>query len=349
MQTTFTKYQFLNNLREPSNVFWTMVYPLLMALMFFTAFQGILNPGPLNIRVGVEAASPAAAAFSNIEILEVSEVTADAAGALLDKKAITGFVDHNFDVTVGRSGLEESVLVSIASEIKQMQAMAVPMDSYDFEADYLTTMNARSAPFLIPFYSLIGMVSLYSVYMGLEYARFMQADQSTVARRMNVVPLKKSRFITSSLFIGIAINLVSNLLLLFFMKAVLNLDVVTDYPRTLAILLAANLAGISLGLFIGASNNAGEGLKNGLVIGATLFMAFLAGMMSPEIKVLVDNTVPALALLNPVSVVSTELYRINYLGMTSTFSRGVVVLILFALLFLGLSQLFLRRKTYDSI
>ena len=34
--------------------------------------------------------------------------------------------------------------------------------------------------------------------------------------------------------------------------------------------------GMGLGLFIGASNNAGEGLKNGLVIGATLFMAFVA-------------------------------------------------------------------------
>ena len=61
MKLIFTKYQFLNNFREPTNVFWTMVYPLLMALMFFTAFQSIINPEPLNIKVGAEQGSPASA------------------------------------------------------------------------------------------------------------------------------------------------------------------------------------------------------------------------------------------------------------------------------------------------
>ena len=349
MNFTFTKYQFLNNFREPTNIFWTMVYPLLMALMFFTAFQGFLNPKPMNIPVAVEQSSPALVAFQAIDIVNVTPMTAPEAQTLLAKDQLVGFIDNQFDVTVGKSGVEETVLVNLASQMKQMEVLNVPYENYDFSANYITTMNTRTNPFLIPFYSLIGMVSLYSIYMGLEYARSMQANQSTVAQRMNVVPLKKSKFLASSLVVGIATNLASNLVLLAFMKLVLKLDVVTDYPRTMAILLSANLVGISLGLFIGASNNASDGLKTGIVISSTLVMAFLSGMMSTDIKILVEANAPLVGLLNPVNIVTTELYRINYLDTTTTFSRGVMLLLGMAALFLVLSQLFLRRKTYESI
>lgn len=349
MKFTFTKYQFLNNFREPTNLFWTMAYPLLMALMFFTAFQGLINPEPMNIRVGVEQGSLAAQTLKNIDILEVSELTLPKARELIKKNELIGFVDDQYALTVGKSGVKESIIANIVSQMKQMEALNVPFANYDFSASYIQTMNTRTDPFLIPFYSLIGMVSLYSIYMGLEYARFMQADQSTVAQRMNVVPLKKSQFLYSSLFIGIITNLASNILLLAFMKFVLKLDLVSDYPRTLAILLSANLVGISLGLFIGASNNAGEGIKTGIAISSTLLMAFLAGMMSTDIKILVESGAPLLALLNPVNIVTTQLYRINYLDMTATFTSGILILLGMAAIFLVLAQLFLRRKTYDSI
>ena len=349
MKFAFTKYQFLNNFREPTNMFWTMAYPILMALMFFTAFQGLINPAPMNIRVGVEQGSLAALTLKNIDILEVSEVTPLQAGELIKKNELVGFVDNRYAVTVGKSGVKESIIANIASQMKQMEALNVPFENYDFSASYFKTMNTRTDPFLIPFYSLIGMVSLYSIYMGLEYARFMQADQSTVAQRMNVVPLKKSNFLYSSLFIGISSNLASNLLLLLFMRFVLKLDLVSDYPRTLALLLSANLVGICFGLFIGASNNAGEGIKTGIAISSTLLMAFLAGMMSTDIKILVEAAAPIIGLLNPVNIVTTQMYRINYLDMTATFTSGILILLGMASLFLVLAQLFLRRKTYDSI
>ena len=138
-------------------------------------------------------------------------------------------------------------------------------------------------------------------------------------------------------------------MLLLFIKFILKLDLVTDYPRTLAILLSSNLVGISLGLFIGASNNANEGIKSGIAISSTLLMAFLAGMMSTDIKILVEGSAPLLGLLNPVNIVTTQMYRINYLDITASFTSGILTLLGMATLFLVLAQLFLRRKTYDSI
>ncbi len=136
------------------------------------------------------------------------------------------------------------------------------------------------------------MVSLYSVYLGLEFSRIIQADQSTEAQRLNVVPLKKTAFLGGSMLTGIVMNLLANGLLLLFLRYALRMDLVSDYPRTMVLLLAANILGMGLGLFIGASNNLGDGFKTAIVISSTLFMAFLSGMMSPGIKVYIDSQLP---------------------------------------------------------
>lgn len=349
MNWTHTKYQFLNNGREPAQIFWTVAYPILMALMFYLAFQGLLSPEPMNIRIAVAEGSGAGQVLKDIDFLDISEMSEARALDLIREGDLTGFVDAGFDVTVNGSGLKESVLTSVTGQIKQMQALNVPFENYDFEASYIETASTTANPFLIPFYSLIGMVSLYSVYLGLEFSRIIQADQSTEAQRLNVVPLKKTDFLSGSMLTGIVMNLLSNALLLVFFRYVLRMDLVSDYPRTLLLLLAANILGMGLGLFIGASNNFGDGVKTAMVISSTLFMAFLSGMMSPDIKVIIDNNLPLLSRLNPVNVVTSEMYRVNYLGLTSTYSAGVLTLLAIALALIGASLMFLRRKTYDSI
>lgn len=341
------KYQLLNTLREPSFMFWTVAYPLFMALMFHTAFQGLLNPQPLNIRIGVEGGS--AAAFSSIDILDTRILTSGQALELIHSGELTGFVDDGLNVTVGGSGLEETILVSVVSQMKQMQALGAPPENYDFQTSYVQTRAAQANPFLIPFYSLIGMVSLYSIYMGVEFGRIMQADQSMEALRLNVVPLGKKDFILASLLMGFLINLASNILLLLFFRYALRMDLIRSPLLSMAVLLAANLFGVMLGLFIGGFSRISLGTKNGIVIGATLLMAFAAGMMSPDIKIIIEDRMPWLNEFNPVAIVTTQLYRINYLDQTTSLSRSIAILLAMAGGLMGAGLLRIRRKTYDSI
>lgn len=349
MTWTHMKYQFLNNVREPSQIFWTVAYPILMALMFFLAFQGLLSPQPLTVPVAVTEGSSAGQVLREIDILEVTEMSEERALDLVRAGQLTGLIDESFDITVNGSGLRESVLASVTGQVKQMQALNIPFEHYDFEASYIETRSSKANPFLIPFYSLIGMVSLYSVYLGLEFSRIIQADQSTEAQRLNVVPLKKTAFLGGSMLTGIVMNLLANGLLLLFLRYALRMDLVSDYPRTMVLLLAANILGMGLGLFIGASNNLGDGFKTAIVISSTLFMAFLSGMMSPDIKVYIDSQLPWVSRLNPVNIVTTEMYRVNYLGLTATFTTGLLTLFGISLVLLAASLMFLRRKTYDSI
>lgn len=349
MNGTHIKYQFLNNLREPSFTFWTMIYPLLMALLFFVAFQGLIEPKPLDIRVGVEPGSPAAPVLASVDFLTVAEMDGQRGSELVAAGDLTGYVDRDLNVSVLQSGINETVLVSVISQMKQMQALAVPLENYEFETSYIQSRSARANPFMIPFYSLLGMVSLYSVYMGLEFGRIVQADQSMEALRMNVVPLRKQDFILGSLIIGIGLNLFSNLLLLAFMKFILHMDLISDPLRSMAVIGTANLVGIMLGLFIGAFSRISDGAKNGIVIAVTLFLSFLSGMMSPDIRILIEEHAPLVNRFNPVNIVTTQMVRLNYLGQTASFPGALGILAGWAALFMGLSILLLRRRTYDSI
>lgn len=72
-------------------------------------------------------------------------------------------------------------------------------------------------------------------------------------------------------------------------------------------------------------------------------------MMGPWIKVMIDKHVPFLSRVNPISIMSNNLYRINFLGSTKSLGEGVIILIGYCIMLLFASYLFLRRKSYDSI
>lgn len=84
-------------------------------------------------------------------------------------------------------------------------------------------------------------------------------------------------------------------------------------------------------------------------IAVTLFLSFLSGLMSPDIKLAIDKNIPILGKINPISIVSNTLYRINMLGNAKDLSQGIILLGAYSLALMGVSYLFLRRNQYDSL
>lgn len=110
-----------------------------------------------------------------------------------------------------------------------------------------------------------------------------------------------------------------------------------------------NLLGVALGVFIGASNKKSNDTKTLMGIVITLVLSFFSGMMGPDIKVFIDQKLPVLARLNPISIISNSLYRINLLGSTRNIREGFMVLSLYCMVLILASYIFLRRKKYDSV
>lgn len=342
-------YQGKNMFRDISFTFWGLLYPIIMAIFFYTAFSGIASPKIDAINVGISGDNQISYILENIDILNLVEIPSEDAQKNLASDRIDGYINDDLSLLVDRSGLDQTIIKGILDQIDQTGALNEPIDSIDFSIDYLSGRSQEANGILVIFYSLIAMVSTYGVFPGIESAIVSQANLTHLGARLNITPIKKSTIIISGVMVGLTINIFSNILLLLFMKFVLGLDLLRNIPYTAIFILLGNLFGISLGVFIGVSNKMNSGIKTMISIMTTLALSFLAGMISPGIKIVIEEKIPILAKINPIAIITNNLYRINLLENTMGLVDDILILIFYSSALMIASYFFLRRRQYDSI
>ncbi len=338
-----------NMFRDMSFTFWGLMYPIILAGFFYIAFSGIINMEIETINVGIEKENPVYHMLENIEILNVTEIHEDNVEKSLKSGEIDGYVRNDLSLVVDRSGLNQTVIKGILDQIIQIIALNEPMQNLDFGTNYLSAKTQEANSMLVIFYSLIAMVSTYGIFPGVETAVTSQANLTDIGARINTTPIRKSTLLISGVIDGLLINIFSNVLLLLFLRFVLKMDLFTNIWYSSIFILLGNLFGISLGIFVGSSNKKSPGVKIMFSIATTLFLSFLSGMMSPNIKVSIDKNVPILGKINPISIITNSLYKINLLGNTQNLGQGMILLAVYSLVLMAGSYLFLRRSQYDSI
>ncbi|NLM97928.1 MAG: ABC transporter permease, partial [Halanaerobiaceae bacterium] len=224
-----------------------------------------------------------------------------------------------------------------------------PLTAIDLSVDYLADRNQEASNIVLVFYAIIAMFSLYGIFAGIETVSLLQANLSYVGIRINVTPLKKGNFLLAGIIVALILNLLSNVILLIFISCVLKIPLFSELLYSAIIIIMGNLLGVALGVFIGASNKKSNDTKTLMGIVITLVLSFFSGMMGPDIKVFIDQKLPVLARLNPISIISNSLYRINLLGSTRNIREGFMVLSLYCMVLILASYIFLRRKKYDSV
>lgn len=342
-------YQGKNLFRDFGFLFWTLLYPLILVTFFYTAFLGITNIEYDNINVGLEKDNSVSAFFETIDIVNVIEVKKEEVNEKLEEGFIDGFIDKNLNIAVSDSGMNQTIIKEVLEEIKQRNALNISFEDLDFTVDYIVGGEQEANGILVIFYSLIAMVSAYGIFAGTEIVSLVQGNLTNIGARLNTTSLKKRNFLISGVIVALTLNMLSNGILLLFMKFILKMNLFTEIKYSLIFIILGNLFGISLGLFVGASNKQSVGVKTMISIMIMLFLSFLSGLMSPDIKVMIDKKFPTLDKINPVSAISSNLYRINLLKNTKGIGNGMLLLIFYSILLLLGSYLFLRRQNYDSV
>lgn len=342
-------YQGKNLFRDRGFLFWSLLYPIIMAIFFNTAFSGMMDMELTPINVGISAGNPIEYILDEVEILKIHEISEDEMVDKLRNEEIAGFIDNDMNLKVRRSGIYQTIIKEVLDQIKQTFNLDVPFERLDFGTNYVWSSNQSSNSIVIIFYSLIGMVSTYGVYGGIEVVSIIQANLYPIGQRINITPLRKNEFLFAGTIVCLLLNLVSNGILLIFIRYILKINLFTEIKYTAALIFLGNLFGISLGMLIGVSNKQSPNVKSLIAIMITLTMSFLSGMMSPYIKMLVDKNLPLLGRINPVSIITNNLYRINLLGSTQSAGEGIIILLVYIVVITTISYIFLRRKTYDSI
>lgn len=366
-------------LRDKGTMFWTLLFPLVLAIFFNMAFSNLNNTEtfhPIDIAVIDNAQYRQSKVFETVlakasagsgRTFNLTTTTKENADQLLDDNKIKGYilVGTEIKLTVKESGMNQSIIKSFLDSYRQTSSAVTSMITANPAAiqngllsdigknqEYTKQVSGSSAKpdnILNYFYALIAMACLYGGFWGMREVTDIQADLSTRAARINISPVHKLKVFLSSMSAALVLHFSQLLVLLAFLHYGLKIDFGQKTGFILLTTLIGSLVGISLGAFVSAIVKKNEGLKIAVLISVSMLGSFLAGMMYHEIKYFIAKNVPIVSYLNPVNLLTDAFYSLYYYDTYSRYALNLGILGIFILLFGTATYLIIRRQKYASL
>ena len=133
------------------------------------------------------------------------------------------------------------------------------------------------------------------------------------------------------------------------MSVILGIDFGEHFAAIMGFTAIGSLAGLALGIFVSTVFKTGESNKDGITTGYVMLNCFFAGMMGPQMKYVIDSSVPLLNKLNPVAIITDGYYAISNFGLGERFWFDVMSLLVFTAILSFISIVILRRQKYDKL
>lgn len=369
------KYNLVAKIKSMNVIFWPLVFPLILATLFYFAFGTMEEADFETVQAVAVKEADADTVFleflENMEkdeshLVEIREISGQEALSTLEEKKASGiyFVGETPTLTVAGSGIQESILQSLLESyengkqtlklVAEKHPEGLPqaierMGAYE-ELVKQVSLGGRTtdgnAQF---FYALIAMACLYGAFIGLDASLHIQANLTPLAARRCVTPTHKLKLILTEMLSCFLLHYVNVLVLLAYLRYVLKLDFQGQMAQMLLISLIGSMIGVSMGIFIGSFGKMGEGVKVGILLAISMTGSFLAGLMSADMKYMVEQHAPLVNRLNPAAVITDAFYCINVYDDPARFSRSLVTLSCMCVVLALVSFLLIRRERYDSL
>ena len=375
------KYRIKCIVRDRDMMFWTLLFPIVLAVLFNLAlgdisnadrFQAIElavvnNSSSSNNQDFVETIDKVSDKKSDDPLFKTQYTSENKAKKLLEDNKIQGYIllDNDIDIVVNQSGINQTIIKSFVDEYKQTSSTikkiikenpsAINKETLDnlFErTNYLKEVSvSKESPdsSINYFYTLIAMACLYGSFLGIKEISAIQANQSSQGARINVAPTHKLKLFTVSLLAVTTVQLFNIGMLIAFMNFILKINFSNQLGYILLVCLVGSITGITFGTFIGIIIKKGEGVKMGILVGFTMTMSFLSGMMYDKMKYIVDTKVPLLGYINPVNLIADSFYSLYFYDTLTKYFINIGILCVLSLIFSGITYLVLRGQKYASL
>ena len=370
------KYALLTKLRNPSIVFWPFLFPLALATLMYFAIgqmdQADFETVPAAVVVEKEGAAVNSfltfvdAMDESSGLIRAEKMTEEAALQALEKGEAEGifYVGSDVRLTVSGNGFPESILQSVLASYQSgeeavkdiarlhpegMQDALEKMKEYDTAVNQVSLGGTTIDGNVQIFYALIGMACLYGCFIGFGCALWLQANLTALAARRCVAPVHRLKLILTEFGAGFLVHFANMIVLLAYMRYVLKLEFTGSFAEMTGLVLVGSMFGVSMGIFVGSLGKVGEGIRIGILLGISMSLSFLAGLMDASVKDAVEQHAPVLSRVNPAALISDALYCINVYGAPERFADNMVILIIMSALMVGGAFLIVRRERYGSI
>lgn len=376
------KYALLRLMRNKANLFWILVFPIVLGCFFKIAFSNITASESFHtIPVAVvEGDNADATAFHTM----IEQLSGDSEDAMLsatfcdDKKARTllekGKVDGIFYTTdtvelavnsdLSDASINQSILQSLLTQYYLNRDLIVQIlttnpgnieslvdsigQSVDTRKEVSLTRNNIDT-YDQYFYNLIAMACLYTAMGGINLAINNSANLSSLAARKTIAPAKRAALIGTELLAIILFESLLNMVSFLFIVTVLGIHMTTHLGLALLTILISTTFSITFGMFLGCVGPKSEGGKTGLMFAVVMPLCFLSGLMMGTMRMVVEKYAPFVNRINPAALISDSFYALNNYDTLTRYTGNILTLLLMTVLFLIISILVTRRKTYASL
>jgi len=371
---TRLKYRYLQAVRDLGNMFWGIVYPIILASFFFLAFGHLGTESWTEIPVAYVAGQGETVFDSFLEqmdgeLLAVRKMSAEEARQALADDAVEGILYAPTEggtpsLSVGKSGLRETVLSMVLDAYVKNSAMMediarshpdkLPeaMQTLGSSVSHIreVTLDGKNYDTILEyFFSCFAMMCFFGCFMGCKLGAENAANVTPLAARRSISPEQKSLAVLQDLLVGISIQFVNALVFLAFLRFVLGISMNGNFLGMALISLLGSMTGVSLGIVVGSNAKLTEGMKNLILVALPLFLCFLAGLMIGNMKYTIEEHIPLLNRVNPAALISDALFFLNVCNDSHALAIRLLLLLGFACAMTIWAFCSLRRTRYESI
>lgn len=323
-------------LRRRDTLFWVLLFPILLASAEYLAFGKYIHSEPIDtIEMGYVEEQPINdylfQVFEDVELesgqrlyhLEAYKTMEHALEALEDRKIAIILTEQNSDFKIDALSHDTSVIVTenILNQFKTVQEMIMstnesPETIYAnllADTSYLNDIsNNKNATFYTAyFYALMAMACLYSAFFGMSVISDVRADRSSLGIRISASMVPKWKMLLINFAAALLLEFLSSIILYVYLAFILRVSLGNSIGLILLTLILGGIAGLVLGMLI-ATFCKSEKKCEGILTSITLGLCVFAGLMSVDVKHLVDQYASFINYINPASMITNSLYALYY-------------------------------------
>ncbi len=377
------KYSFIACIRNREEVFWLLLFPMLLGTMFYIAFGSLYDSQEIFKVVPVAIIyddTDESKAFKQIadelskegddQLLNVVTNNEDEALTLLEGNEIVGIIysgdtlSLSFSSNVTDVSISQSILESFLNEyiIKSEVITDVAMNHPEKLADIIASLendinynkeifytNGDMDPYNQYFYNLIAMFCLYTSIAGLSVAVGNQANLSPLGARKASSPINRFISALGELSGTFAVQLICLCAIIFYLTCILKVNLGSQLPLVLLTSIMGIIVGMSYGFLVGSISNISSGSKVGILMSVTMVFCFLSGLMVANMKSIVESICPIANKLNPATIIADCFYSLNIYDTYDRFFNNILSLAIISSIFIIGGILLKRRSRYASI
>lgn len=365
-------------MRAKVSLFWTLVFPILLATFMYMAFGNIYEQDEMfsNIKVAVVTEDESANGLNYMldalsdgdnALLSVTRMSESDAEKLLADEKVEGIIyTDDVKLTVAESSVNASILETVLSEYKQYEhaLMDIYKDGTEPKGDmsnlveklseqrsYYTEKSSTEGSQNVYnnyFYAIFAMSCLFASLSSIEMMSNLQANVSATGKRKNVSPQRKMTFVLAEFAALLLIHFVVEVISFIYMSCI-GVDFGDRVWEILLTLFVGCFIGLAIGVIVGAISKLAEGTKIGIVIGISMVMSILSDLCINGVKYEIQQHVPIINKLNPAALISDSFYALNVYSDHQVFTENIVIMTIEAVVLIAVGILMVRRNRYASV